>query len=112
VTCARRIARITHVASHVSADDKTVAERIAVAMTIDIETPIFNRAKMASIFEREPSFSHKRPWDDRMKLPKNGTSGKADVQVDSESLGMESTKLNWTLDKTFSKFENVLTGSY
>ena len=84
---------------------------------------------MASIFEREPIFSHERPWDDSTRLPEkfkfSGTSGKAEVHVDSGSLGMEffyektlpdfiqaATKLNWTWAETFSEFENVLAGSY
>ena len=50
-------------------------------------------AKMASIFEREPIFAYDRPWDDETKLPEkikfSGTSGKAEVHVDSGSLGME-----------------------
>ncbi len=83
---------------------------------------------MASIFEREPIFSHERPWDDTTKLPEkfmfSGTSGKAEVHVDIGSLGMEffyektppdflqaATKLNWSWYETFSKFENVLAGS-
>ena len=84
---------------------------------------------MASIFEREPIFSHERPWDDSTKLSEkfkfSGISGKAEVHVDSGSLGMEffyektlpdflqaATKLNWSWYETFSKFENVLSGSY
>ena len=48
---------------------------------------------MASIFEREPIFSHERSWDDTSKLPEkfkfSGISGKAKVHVDSGSLGIE-----------------------
>jgi len=84
---------------------------------------------MASIFEKEPIFSHVRPWDDTTKLPEkfkfSGTSGKAEVHVDSGSLGVEffyektlpdfiqaATKLDWSWAETFSEFENVLAGSY
>ena len=84
---------------------------------------------MASIFEREPIFAYNRPWDDETKLPEkfkfSGTSGKAEVHVDSGSLGMEffyqktlpdfiqaATKLNWSWAETFSEFENVLDSSY
>ena len=84
---------------------------------------------MASIFEREPIFAYDRPWDDETKLPEkfkfSGTSGKAEVHVDSGSLGMEffyqktlpdfiqaATKLNWSWAETFSEFENVLDSSY
>jgi hypothetical protein len=48
---------------------------------------------MASIFEKEPIFSHERLWDDTMKLPEkykfSGRAGKAEVHMDSGSLGME-----------------------
>jgi hypothetical protein len=48
---------------------------------------------MASIFEREPIFAYDRPWDDETKLSEkfkfSGTSRKAEVHVDSGSLGME-----------------------
>jgi hypothetical protein len=48
---------------------------------------------MASIFKHEPIFSHERPWDDATKLPEkykfSGTSRKAEVHMDSGSLGME-----------------------
>ena len=84
---------------------------------------------MASIFEREPIFAYDRPWDDETKLPEkfkfSGTSGKAEVHVDSGSLGMEffyqktlpdfiqaATKLNWSWAETVSEFENVLDSSY
>ncbi len=53
---------------------------------------------MASIFKREPSFSHKRLWDDSTKLPEN--------------ILQAATKLNWSWYMTFSEFENVLAGSY
>jgi hypothetical protein len=84
---------------------------------------------MASIFEKEPIFSHKRLWDDTTKLPEkykfSGRAGKAEVHMDSGSLGMEffyektfpdfvqaATKLDWDWYETFSQFENVLEGSY
>ena len=86
-------------------------------------------AKMASIFEKEPIFSHEWPWDDTTKLPEkykfSGRAGKAEVHRDSGSLGMEffyektlpdfvqaATKLNWDWYETFSQFENVLDGGY
>jgi hypothetical protein len=64
-----------------------------------------------------------------MKLPEkfklSGSSGKAEVHIDSGSLGMEffykktlpdfiqaATKLDWSWNKTFLEFENVLAGSY
>jgi hypothetical protein len=59
------------------------------------------------------------------KIKFSGTSGKAEVHVDSGSLGMEyfyektlldflqaATKLNWSWYETFLEFENVLAGSY
>jgi hypothetical protein len=84
---------------------------------------------MASIFEKEPIFSHERPWDDTTKLPEKykfcGRAGKAEVHRDSGALGIEffyektlpdfvqaATKLNWDWYETFSQFENVLEGSY
>ena len=84
---------------------------------------------MASIFEKEPIFSHERLWDDTTKLPEkykfSGRAGKAEVHMDSGSLGMEffyektlpdfvqaATKLDWDWYETFSQFENVLEGSY
>ena len=60
-------------------------------------------AKMASIFEKEPIFSHKRPWDDTTKLPEkykfSGRAGKAEVHVDSGTHGME-----FFYDKTLPDF--------
>jgi hypothetical protein len=84
---------------------------------------------MASIFEKEPIFSHERPWNDTTKLPEkykfSGRAGKAEVHLDSGSLGMEffyektlpdfiqaATRLDWDWYETFSQFENVLEGSY
>jgi hypothetical protein len=84
---------------------------------------------MASIFEREPIFSHEKLWEDTTKLPEkykfSGRAGRAEVHMDSGSLGMESffkktlpdfvqaaTKLDWDWYETFSQFENVLEGSY
>ena len=84
---------------------------------------------MASIFEREPIFSHERPWDDTTKLPEkykfSGRAGKAEVHVDSGTHGMEffyektlpdfiqaATRLDWDWYETFSQLENVLEGSY
>jgi hypothetical protein len=84
---------------------------------------------MACIFEKEPIFSHERLWDDTTKLPEkykfSGRAGKAEVHMDSGSLGMEfffektlpdfvqaATKLNWDWYETFSQFKNVLKSSY
>jgi hypothetical protein len=85
---------------------------------------------MATIFEKEPIFLLERTWDNKSKMPKKhkflGDSGKkAEVNIDSGSLGMEffyektlpdfyhaGDELQWSWSKTFSKFENVLAGSY
>jgi hypothetical protein len=84
---------------------------------------------MASIFERELIFSQERLWDDTTKLQEkfkfSGRAGKAEVHVDSGSLGMEffyektlpdliqaATKLDWDWYETFSQFKNVVEGSY
>jgi hypothetical protein len=84
---------------------------------------------MASIFKKEPIFSHKRLCDNTTKLPEkykfSGRAGKVEVHLDSGSLGMElfyektlpdyilaATKLDWDWYETFSQFENVLEGSY
>jgi len=64
---------------------------------------------MASIFEKEPIFSHERQWDDSTKLPEkfmfSGTSGKAEVHMDSGSLGME-----FFYEKTLPDFIRQLLG--
>ncbi len=84
---------------------------------------------MASLFEKEPIFLQERPWSDTTKLPDkykfSGKAGKAEVHIDSGSLGLEffyektfpdfmhaGTELDWSWEETFSKFENVLSGSY
>jgi hypothetical protein len=84
---------------------------------------------MASIFEKEPVFIQERPWSDTTKLPEkykfSGMAGKAEVHIDSGSLGLEffyektfpdfmhaGTKLDWSWEETFLEFENVLSGSY
>jgi hypothetical protein len=84
---------------------------------------------MASIFKKEPIFLLERTWVDKTKLPEKfkflGTAGKAEVHIDSGSLGMEffykktfpdfmqaGTKLVWSWRETFSEFENVLAGGY
>jgi hypothetical protein len=84
---------------------------------------------MASIFEKEPIFLLERTWDDKTKLPDKfkflGKAGKAKVHIDSGLLGLQffyektfpdfmhaGTKLDWSWEETFSKFENVLAGSY
>ena len=79
-------------------------------------------AKMASIFEREPIFSHERPWDDSTKLPeKFKFSSPRGQRIPWDGVFYEKTlpdflqadtKLNWSWYETFSKFENVLAGSY
>jgi hypothetical protein len=84
---------------------------------------------MASIYEKEPIFLLKRTWYDKTKFPEkykfSGASGKSGVHIDSGSLGMEffyektlpdfcnaGDQLQWGWSETFSKFENVLAGSY
>jgi hypothetical protein len=84
---------------------------------------------MASIYKKEPIFLLERTWEDKTKLPEKhkflGTSGKAEVHIDSGLLGMDffyektlpdfiqaATKLNWSWKETFLEFENVLAGSY
>jgi hypothetical protein len=49
---------------------------------------------MASIYEKEPIFLLERTWNDQTKLPEkqkfSGDNGKkAEVHIDSGSLGME-----------------------
>jgi hypothetical protein len=70
-----------------------------------------------------------RKWDDTTKLPEKykfqGRNAKAEVCINSGTLGMEfffektlaqfnqaGTRLNWSWEETFSKFENVLGDSY
>jgi hypothetical protein len=85
---------------------------------------------MASIYKKEPIFYLERTWNNKMKLPEkqkfSGEAGKkAEVHVNSGSLGMEffyektlpdfcqvGDELSWSWTETFSKFENVLAGSY
>ncbi len=82
---------------------------------------------MASIFEKEPVFLQERPWSDTTKLPDkykfSGKAGKAEVHIDSGSLGLEffyektfpdfmhaGTELDWSWEETFSEFENCFLG--
>jgi hypothetical protein len=86
---------------------------------------------MASNYEKEPFFLLERTWDDNAKLPERykfqgtNTQNKAEVHIDSGTLGMEfflertlpefnqaGTRLNWSWSETFSKFENVLGDGY
>jgi hypothetical protein len=86
---------------------------------------------MASNYEKEPIFLLERTWDDNTKLPKKykfkstNTWNKAEVHIDSGTLGMEfflertlpefnqtGTRLNWSLSESFFKFENVLGDGY
>jgi hypothetical protein len=84
---------------------------------------------MASIYKKKAIFLLERTWDNKTKLPKkhkfSGTSGNAEVHIDSGLHGMEffyektlpdfsnaGDKLQWCWRETFSEFENVLEGSY
>jgi hypothetical protein len=84
---------------------------------------------MASNFEKEPIFLLERRWDDSTKLPEKykfqGRNAKAEVCINSGTLGMEfflektlaqfnqaGTRLNWSWEETFLKFQNVLRDSY
>ncbi len=86
-------------------------------------------AKMASNFKKEPIFLLERKWDDTTKLPEKykfqGRNAKAEVCIDSGTLGMEfflektlaqfnqaGTRLNWSWEETFLEFQNVLGDSY
>jgi hypothetical protein len=84
---------------------------------------------MASNYEKEPIFLLERRWDDSTKLPEKvkfqGRNAKAEVCIDSGTLGMEfflkitlaqfnqaGTRLNWSWEETFLEFQNVLGDSY
>jgi hypothetical protein len=86
---------------------------------------------MASNYEKESIFLLKRTWDDNTKLPEKykfqgtNTRDKAEVHIDSGTLGMEFflertlqkfnqavTRLNWSWSESFSEFENVLDDGY
>jgi hypothetical protein len=84
---------------------------------------------MASNFEKEPIFFLERRWDDSTKLPEKykfqGRNAKAEVCIDSGTLGMEfflkktlaqfnqaGTHLNWSWEETILEFQNVLGDSY
>jgi hypothetical protein len=79
---------------------------------------------MVSIFEKEPVFFQERHWSDTTKLPDkfkfSGKAGKAEVHIDSGSIGLEfyyektipdfmhaGTILDWSWEETFSEFEGV-----
>jgi hypothetical protein len=81
---------------------------------------------MASNYEKEPIFLLERTWDDNAKLPEKykfqgtNTQNKAEVLIDSGTLGMElflestllefnqaGTRLDWSWSKSFLEFENV-----
>ena len=84
---------------------------------------------MASNYEKEPIFLLKRRWDDTTKLPEKykfqGRNAKAEVCIDSGTLGMEfflkktlaqfnqaGFRLNWSWPEMFLEFKNVLGDSY
>jgi hypothetical protein len=86
---------------------------------------------MASNHEKEPIFLLERTWDDNTKLPEKykfqgtNTQIKAEVHIDSGTLGMEfflertlpefnqaRTILDWSWSKSFLEFENVLGHGY
>jgi hypothetical protein len=86
---------------------------------------------MASNYEKEPIFLPERTWDNNTKLPEKykfqgtNTRNKAEVHIDSGTLGMEfflertlpefnqaETRLNWSWFESFSEFENVLGDGY
>jgi hypothetical protein len=86
---------------------------------------------MASNYEKEPIFLLEGTWDDNTKLPEKykfqgtNTQNKAEVHIDSGTLGMEffleitqpefnqaGTRLDWSWSESFSEFENVLGDGY
>jgi hypothetical protein len=86
---------------------------------------------MASNYEKEPIFLLERTWDDNTKWPEKykfqgtNTWNKAEVHIDSGTLGMEfflertlpefnqaGTRLDLSWSESFSKFENVLEDGY
>ena len=84
---------------------------------------------MASNFEKEPIFLLECKWNDTTKLPEKykfqGRTAKAEVCIDSGTLGMEfflektlaqfnqaGTRLNWSWEETFLEFQNILGDSY
>jgi hypothetical protein len=84
---------------------------------------------MASNYEKEPIFLLECRWADTTKLPEKykfqGRNAKAEVCIDSGTLGMEfflkktlsqfnqaSIRLNWSWEETFLEFQNVLGDSY
>jgi hypothetical protein len=86
---------------------------------------------MASNYEKEPIFLLERTWDDNTKLPEKNkfqgtfTQNKAEVHIDSGTLGMEfflertlpefnqaGTRLDWSWSESFLEFENILGDGY
>ena len=88
---------------------------------------------MASNYEKEPIYVLERTWDDSTKLPEKykfqgsgpNKSMKAEVCIDSGTLGMEffldrtlpqfnqaGSRLDWSWPEAFLEFENVLGDSY
>ena len=86
---------------------------------------------MASNYEKEPVFMLERTWDDSTKLPEKykfqgrKDSKKAEVCIDSGTLGMEffldrtlpqfnqaGSRLDWSCQESFLEFENFLVDSY
>jgi hypothetical protein len=86
---------------------------------------------MASNYEKEPIFLLERTWDNNTKLPEKykfqgtNTRNKADVYIDSGTLGMEffvertlpefnqaGTRLDWSWSESFLEFKNVLGEGY
>jgi hypothetical protein len=86
---------------------------------------------MASNYEKEPIFLLERTWDNNTKLPEKykfqdtNTRDKAEVHIDSGTLGMEfflqrtlpefnqaGTKLDWSWSESFLEFENILGEGY
>jgi hypothetical protein len=84
---------------------------------------------MASNYEKEPISLLECRWDDTMKLPEKykfqGRNAKAEVCIDSVTLGMEfflkktlaqfnqaGSRLNWSWPETFLEFQNVLGDLY
>ncbi len=86
---------------------------------------------MASNYEKEPIFLLERTWDDNTKLPEKykfqgtTTRNKAEVHIDSGTLGMEfflertllefnqaGTRLDWSGSESFLEFKNVIGDRY
>jgi hypothetical protein len=84
-----------------------------------------------SNYEKEPIFLLERTWDNITKLPEKykfqgiNTRNKAEVHIDSGTLGMEfflewtlpefnqaETRLHWSWSTSFLEFENILGDKY